>query len=79
MFYLVACSRCIQRLDELERVKARFFAHESKYKLQITEFEREVHGFNQKCDILALEKAIVEEVWVSLEAKWILWCKLTKG
>lgn len=36
MFYLVAGSRCIQRLGELERVHTNFVARESKYKLQIT-------------------------------------------
>lgn len=69
MLYLVACSWRIQRLDELERYKARFVAHESGYKLQIANFEKEICSCDHKHDLLAAAKAYVEEVQALLETK----------
>lgn len=62
MFYLVASARRIQLPNEMEASHSGCGVQEASQKCQNTELENDVHGFEQKCALLASEKAVVEEV-----------------
>lgn len=62
MCYLVAGSRWIQQLDDLKRAHSYLVASEADLKCQVAKVKREVWGFDEKYDLLAAEKAFVEDV-----------------
>lgn len=68
MCYLVASSRGVQQLNDLERSHSDLVASEVELKCQVLELEKAARGFNEKYDLLATEKAYVEDVRSSVEA-----------
>lgn len=69
MFYLVVGAHCIQVLNKMEITHTVCGVQEVKLKRRIVELEKDVHGFDQRCALLALEKTVAEKIRYALEAK----------
>lgn len=69
MFYLVAGAHRIQLLNEMEATHTGCGVQEGNLKRRIAELEKDVHGFEKRCGLLASEKTGTEEIRSALEAK----------